>query len=181
MSHLGERLTALVDGELGHDERDRAFAHLARCDQCRAEADTQRRLKCRLRGLGDVAPPAELIGRLYALGLPPEPRVPVRQFLVAAATMPPRATEARRPGDNRPRGGRPGARANASARAAAPVRRMPRARYLVVSAASLAVFGVGTASFVGADSAPTQRVMPVLDRFVVEHTLTGRNDRSHRP
>lgn len=45
MSHLGERLTALVDGELGHDERDRALAHLAACDLCRAEADALRALK----------------------------------------------------------------------------------------------------------------------------------------
>ncbi|WP_395111011.1 zf-HC2 domain-containing protein [Actinomadura sp. SCN-SB] len=54
MSCLGERLTALVDGELGHDERDRALAHLAGCARCRSEADMLRRLKRRLRGLGDL-------------------------------------------------------------------------------------------------------------------------------
>lgn len=54
MSCLGERLTALVDGELGHDERDRALAHLARCERCRSEADALRRLKGRLRGLADL-------------------------------------------------------------------------------------------------------------------------------
>ena len=56
MSCLGERLTALVDGELGHEERDRALAHLAVCDRCRSEADALRSLKGRLRGLGAVPP-----------------------------------------------------------------------------------------------------------------------------
>ncbi|WP_026413910.1 zf-HC2 domain-containing protein [Actinomadura oligospora] len=51
MSCLGERLTALVDGELGHEERERALRHLAGCASCRAEADALRRLKARLRGL----------------------------------------------------------------------------------------------------------------------------------
>ena len=40
MSHLGDQLSALVDGELDGAERDRAHAHLASCEQCRAEAAT---------------------------------------------------------------------------------------------------------------------------------------------
>ncbi|MGK5728259.1 anti-sigma factor family protein [Streptomyces sp. URMC 124] len=43
--HLGDRLAALVDGELGHDSRERVLAHLATCWTCKAEADAQRRLK----------------------------------------------------------------------------------------------------------------------------------------
>ncbi|WP_349632444.1 anti-sigma factor family protein [Streptomyces lydicamycinicus] len=43
--HLGDRLAALVDGELGHDARERVLAHLATCGKCKAEADAQRRLK----------------------------------------------------------------------------------------------------------------------------------------
>ncbi|HEX2316207.1 MAG TPA: zf-HC2 domain-containing protein, partial [Thermomonospora sp.] len=75
MTCLGERLTALVDGELDHDERDRALAHLAVCRTCREEADTMRRLKSRLRALS--APPAPsapdlpdtgFLDRLRALG-----------------------------------------------------------------------------------------------------------------
>ncbi|MET7613373.1 zf-HC2 domain-containing protein, partial [Streptomyces seoulensis] len=34
--HLGDRLSALVDGELGHESRDRVLAHLATCCRCRA-------------------------------------------------------------------------------------------------------------------------------------------------
>ncbi|REE95905.1 anti-sigma factor family protein [Thermomonospora umbrina] len=78
MTCLGERLTALVDDELDHDERDRALAHLAGCRTCREEADTLRRLKSRLRGLStpprpaapDV-PDADFLKRLVALGEPP--------------------------------------------------------------------------------------------------------------
>ncbi|MFF7334299.1 zf-HC2 domain-containing protein [Streptomyces sp. NPDC008150] len=52
--HLGDRLSALVDGELGHDSRDRVLAHVATCPKCRAEVDAQRRLK---NVFAEVAPP----------------------------------------------------------------------------------------------------------------------------
>ena len=56
MSHLGDRLSALVDGELTGAERDRAYAHLASCEQCRAEAAGLRALKQKLRALETGAP-----------------------------------------------------------------------------------------------------------------------------
>ena len=49
MTHLGDRLSALVDGELDGAERDKATAHLARCEQCRSEAAALRDLKRQLR------------------------------------------------------------------------------------------------------------------------------------
>ncbi|WP_432019769.1 anti-sigma factor family protein [Streptomyces sp. 1222.5] len=52
--HLGDRLSALVDGELGHETRERVLAHLATCARCRAEADAQRRLK---NVFAEAAPP----------------------------------------------------------------------------------------------------------------------------
>ncbi|AVH56677.1 MULTISPECIES: anti-sigma factor family protein [Streptomyces] len=52
--HLGDRLSALVDGELGHESRERVLAHLATCAKCKAEADAQRRLK---NVFAEVAPP----------------------------------------------------------------------------------------------------------------------------
>ncbi|MFI5675077.1 anti-sigma factor family protein [Streptomyces cellulosae] len=95
--HLGDRLAALVDGELGHESRDRVLAHLATCAKCKAEADAQRRLKnvfaeaappppsesflARLQGLsaesdlaGDDDPPFG--GSGFAGGLPGRPGVP---------------------------------------------------------------------------------------------------------
>ena len=38
MSHLGQRLSALIDGELNHTQRERVLAHLAQCEPCRLEA-----------------------------------------------------------------------------------------------------------------------------------------------
>ncbi|MFF4221763.1 zf-HC2 domain-containing protein [Streptomyces abikoensis] len=75
--HLGDRLAALVDGELGHDSRERVLAHLATCWTCKAEADAQRRLKS---VFAEAAPPPlsdSLLARLQGLpggmGGPPGP------------------------------------------------------------------------------------------------------------
>ncbi|HEY1627506.1 MAG TPA: zf-HC2 domain-containing protein, partial [Streptosporangiaceae bacterium] len=38
MSHLGELLSAHIDGELDGAEQDKVSVHLARCERCRAEA-----------------------------------------------------------------------------------------------------------------------------------------------
>jgi hypothetical protein len=69
--HLGDRLAALVDGELKHDARDRVLAHLATCHRCKAEADAQRRLK---NVFAHAAPPPPSEGLLARLqGLPAGP------------------------------------------------------------------------------------------------------------
>lgn len=66
--HLGDRLAALIDGELGHDARERVLAHLATCRNCKAEADAQRRVK---NVFADTAPPPPSDGLLARLqGLP---------------------------------------------------------------------------------------------------------------
>ncbi|MCI0385223.1 zf-HC2 domain-containing protein, partial [Streptomyces sp. CNQ085] len=66
--HLGDRLAALVDGELGHETRERVLAHLATCHTCKAEADAQRKLKS---VFADAAPPPPSEGLLARLqGLP---------------------------------------------------------------------------------------------------------------
>lgn len=67
MSHLGRRLSALVDGELGDDERDQAYAHLVGCEICRAEVAALRTLKQRMRGLGEATADGALTRRLMAL------------------------------------------------------------------------------------------------------------------
>jgi anti-sigma factor RsiW len=175
VSCLGERITALVDGELDHDERDRALAHLAGCGQCRAEADAQRRLKQRLRSLNDASPSAGLLTRLYAMGEPGGPIPPRSRPMPGEARTPvvPRPA-ARRPPDNRParrsaEGGRGWDEPERGRR-----RRLPRARYLAVGAATLAVLGVGTAGFVaGSEPSELPRVGPALEQFAVEHALTS--------
>ena len=71
MSHPGQRLSALIDGELGEAERDRVLAHLAGCQPCRQEAIALRALKQRMTGLGDAAAGTDLMRRLLAMTPPP--------------------------------------------------------------------------------------------------------------
>ena len=74
MSHLGDRLSALVDGELDGAELDRAHAHLASCERCRTEAAELRALKQKLRGLAAGAPAeADMTRRLIAITGPGGP------------------------------------------------------------------------------------------------------------
>ena len=148
MSHLGDRLSALVDGELDGAERDRAHAHLAGCEQCRAEAAELRALKQKLRGLMSGAPAeAAMTRRLIAMTGPGGPLPPRRRLLRLAPPTANRGT--RRPG---------------------PVRR----RYLVLGTVSLVV-GLGTAAFTAGgsgDAAPGPRITPPVEMYSVEHAIT---------
>ncbi|MFB7123921.1 zf-HC2 domain-containing protein [Kitasatospora sp. NPDC056273] len=70
--HLGERLSAFLDGELGHDSRDRVQAHLATCPHCLAEVDEARAVKHMLTRTGTPGPSSALMARLMAVGGLPE-------------------------------------------------------------------------------------------------------------
>ncbi|MFC9941875.1 anti-sigma factor family protein [Streptomyces pratensis] len=65
--HLGDRLAALVDGELKHDARERVLAHLATCARCKAEADSQRRLKSAFATSATPSPSEGFLARLQGL------------------------------------------------------------------------------------------------------------------
>ncbi|QTE00707.1 zf-HC2 domain-containing protein [Streptomyces cyanogenus] len=65
--HLGDRLSALVDGELGHETRERVLAHLATCARCKAEADAQRALKNVFAEAAPPPPSASFLARLQGL------------------------------------------------------------------------------------------------------------------
>jgi anti-sigma factor RsiW len=153
MSHLGDRLSALIDGELDGAERDRASAHLASCEQCRTEAAELRALKRKLSTLLSRAPAeAAMTRRLIAMTGPGGP-LPPRRRLPRLASGPRAAgrRETRRPG---PRG---------------PVRR----RYLVIGAVSLVV-GLSTAAFTagGGEATPGPRITPPVEMYSVEHAIT---------
>ncbi|MER5310134.1 anti-sigma factor [Streptomyces sp. NPDC002773] len=88
--HLGDRLAALVDGELGHDARERVLAHLATCARCKAEADAQRTLKSVFASAAPPPPSEGFLARLQGLpggpgepGAPGGPRGPLEQLLDA--------------------------------------------------------------------------------------------------
>jgi anti-sigma factor RsiW len=72
VSHLGQRISALIDGELADAERDRVLTHLAGCDECRQEAVALRALKQRMHTLGEAMVDAALTGRLMAMAAPGE-------------------------------------------------------------------------------------------------------------
>jgi anti-sigma factor RsiW len=150
MSHLGDRLSALVDGELDGAERDRAYAHLAGCEQCRAEAAELRALKRRLSTLLSGAPAeAAMTRRLIAMTGPGGPLPPRRRVLRLA---PAARRETRRPGSR------------------GPVRR----RYLLLGTVSLVV-GLGTAAFTaggGSGATPGPRITPPVEMYSVEHAIT---------
>ncbi|WP_309094534.1 zf-HC2 domain-containing protein [Streptomyces sp.] len=65
--HLGDRLSALVDGELGHDARERVLAHVATCPKCKAEVDAQRRLKNVFAEAAPPPPSESFLARLQGL------------------------------------------------------------------------------------------------------------------
>jgi anti-sigma factor RsiW len=160
MSHLGDRLSALVDGELDGAELDRAHAHLAGCLQCRTEAAELRALKRKLRGLMDGAPAeAAMTRRLIAMTGPGGPLPPRRRLL--------RVVPGGRP--IKPAAGPPAARLGPGRSRLALHR-----RYLVLGTVSLVV-GLGTAAFTaggGGDAAPGPKITPQVEMYSVEHAIT---------
>ena len=55
--HLGDALSALLDGELPRPQEEAARAHLARCHDCAEELLAVREARTWLRGLPPVEPP----------------------------------------------------------------------------------------------------------------------------
>jgi anti-sigma factor RsiW len=165
MSHLGDRLSALVDGELDGAERDRAHAHLASCEQCRAEAAALRALKQQLRTLGTGAPAeAAMTRRLIAMTGPggPMPARPRRLRIASGRRSGPGHLPSRRAVRAL---SRPQSRPPRSAR---------RRRYLVLGTVSLVV-GLSTVAFTaggGSDSAPGPKITPPVEMYSVEHAIT---------
>lgn len=73
---LGERVSALADGSLRDDVRDRALAHTLTCRACRDALDVERLTIERLRSLPQPQPSAGLMAALYAMGEPGDPVPP---------------------------------------------------------------------------------------------------------
>lgn len=163
MRHLGERVSALVDGELSHHERERALAHLTFCADCRAEVEAVRALKNRLRALDDPAMPADLAMSLLRMAEPGGPLPPrVNPFPDASRTfggVPIPSMHSIAPIDNRPRG-----------RARFRGGRARKAGYVAVGLTSAAV-AFGTMFVLGGlETAP--QVVPQMERFANQHKTT---------
>jgi Putative zinc-finger len=67
--HLRDEISPLVDGQLDHDDRDRALAHLAHCPSCQWEVAEHRRLKARLAALGGPSLPGDVAARLVRMSV----------------------------------------------------------------------------------------------------------------
>jgi len=150
MSHLGNLISALIDGELGGVELDRANAHLAGCAACQAEAAQLRELKRELRTLGDLDGADAITGRLLAMVGPGCPGTPGGPGGLVTA---------------RPLERQPGRCA-----------RRRRGRYAMWGAMSLVVVGVGAAAFGmgGAPSGNEPQITPQqLEVFDLQHAITS--------
>jgi anti-sigma factor RsiW len=167
MSHLGDLLSALVDGELSGADRDRASAHLAHCAQCRGEAASLRALKGELRSLGtapldesdaDSAMTQRLLA-ISAISAAAGSSGPVRQ---RRHRMVPRSSTSVAP---------PGSRG--PGRTDAPRLSKRNRRFIVVGAMSIVVT-LGTAAFSvgGSDTAPGPRITPQYELYSEEHAIT---------
>lgn len=160
--HVGERAAAFVDGELDLATREHVMGHLARCDDCRAEVNDQRRLKARLAALDMPAVSADLLAALARHVAPPE---------AVAAPGHPGWHEELRPPTVRV-GPRPGARPTASRSASerrGRSRRTRRARGIAVGTLATVAATLVTAFAVGG-SPPGQAITPDVNQYVVDHT-----------
>lgn len=150
MTHLGHRLSALIDGELDAVERDRVLVHLARCEPCREEAVALRALKRRMNALGEAAADSALTRRLIGLARP------------GGAEPPGHAGPRPWPGA----GSGPVGSGNGG-------REVRPAWYVAVGATAVVLVGVGTAAFLagGGTDQPGPRVTPAVDTYVMQHDL----------
>lgn len=81
MTHLGLRVTPLVDRRLSPDAEQRALAHAADCRGCRDSLGAHRAVREALRTAPDPEPSAELVAGLLALGGPSGPLHPRPGYL----------------------------------------------------------------------------------------------------
>ena len=185
MTCLGERITTLTDGELGHDARDRALAHIASCEGCRAALDAERALKARLAYAATPAPSDALTRRLLRLAEPGDPLPPPTRRMPGTRRPAPlpapghpltgRGSEPQRPGSRRRSGTASSWRSSAvrpAPQSTRPVRPAPgRARrraLATVGALSMLGMALGGALVLGwTAEAPTVR--PPVVRFSLEH------------
>jgi anti-sigma factor RsiW len=157
VTHLGDEISAVVDGELSHDARDRALAHIAVCAECRAAVEAERRTKAAIAGVDSLGLSPELGVRL--LGLPAELTAP-QGLRTGTAWL----------AEHRPRIGR---RSSTSPRG--PESRRParsgrrRRRASVLTGGALVVGAFATAVLVGGGPTGGRPVTPQVDRFSVEH------------
>ena len=176
MSHLGDLLSALVDGELSGAELDRANAHLAACGACRVEANALRRLKDDLRSLAEpagVTGTDEITGRLLAMAAEADPGAPLPWQRKGGAPGDPGDLGGHGPRRLRATGRRAGTGPYAlMARGRRGALHRRRGRYVLWTTLTLIVVGIGTAFGLGGGSTGP-KVTPQLEVFDAQHAVTA--------
>ena len=153
--HLGPAVTALVDGELGHERREQVLAHLAHCSPCRVEVEVLRTVKATVRRAEPVLPTG-LAQRLAAAAAAGSEPLPSRQ-----APRPP-AGHRRRPGAER----RTTTRRTTT--------RRTTFRRAVVGGAAVALGLAGAVVLAGPPPrTPIAPVDPTSTQLLVDHRSTG--------
>jgi anti-sigma factor RsiW len=155
VTHLGDEISAVVDGELSHDARDRALAHIAVCSECRAAVEAERRTKSAVIGLDPLGLPPELGVRL--LGLPAALTAPHGLRAGTAWLAEHRPRRGRGSDSRRPTSGRPARSAR------------QRRRTSALTGGALAVGACVAAVVIGGGPSGGRPVTPQVDRFTVEH------------
>jgi Putative zinc-finger len=169
MSHLGPRVSALVDGELGHEARDRALAHVAHCTPCREALDAERALKALLRRAGPPVPSSSLLAALTNLGEPGDPVAPRPRAMPLGPVVPTLPPPGRGPFGRR--GARTEGRRDSRRPPAGRVHRSPRVA--AAGALSVAALVLGTAFAAGGGGAePGVAVVPPAAELSVQHAAT---------
>lgn len=174
--HLGDRVAALVDGELDHEARDRALAHIAHCAACRAEVEAHRAVKEMLRRAVAPRPDAGTVTDLLALAAPGGPLPPRARSMPLAPLVPELPPPSRWPSRQPPS---PMARSASTTRPAGrgdrqrpgTAARRPASRVRLVAAGTLSAAGLvlGTA-FVAGGSTGSNTVVPSVAELSVEHS-----------
>ncbi|TDC25391.1 anti-sigma factor family protein [Kribbella albertanoniae] len=165
LQHPMDKLSAVVDGQLDHDSRDKVLSHLVGCDTCRAEVDAQRRLKARMAALEAPDPSTDLMQRLMGVSsFGTEPREEIRPVLTPALSLFPQ------------RSAFPAARTGASRPGAPRTTRSRRRTGVLGAAGSAAAVAslLGTAFVVGDPSRSEQppALQPPMTSFSSDHAST---------
>jgi anti-sigma factor RsiW len=171
VSHLGDLLSALVDGELSGAELDRANAHVAACGACRVEANALRRLKHELRALAEVNESCDITRRLLAMSGHDGQQAP------GGPATPVQARQLGRERGQRRRVHAAGEHSMADPYSALPSGRVigrRRGRYVLWSTLSLVAVGIGTAFGMGGSAASTgPQITPQLEVYDIQHAITS--------
>ena len=165
MTHLGVRISALVDGELPHDARERALAHIAHCTSCRRLVEAERAMKELLSAATPPLPSDRVLASLQALAQPGNPLPPRARAMPQGPVVP-----LLPPPGRGPRGSRSDSRRPAGVGTARRTAR--RARYAAVGAFSVAGLVLVTAFAAGAPRQPETPVVTPAAELSVEHTAT---------